>query len=215
MAKVGTAVFLRAKHHAQRAAYASMPMSPRIYRNPCGCRSCVYNNRRMYLFITSTTYAQWLPGDERGFVSHIDGEIHNKYDTPIDANVAWLKKYTAKNLKGEPVFLNGEQAKILLKEFQRTANYRHWKLYGVAIMPHHVHMLLEVSDESEPEKATSELKSYGSRRLNEVFGKPASGTWWTSGSSIRRKTAEAIPDVLRYIKNQHNALLIWIAPEYE
>ena len=169
----------------------------------------------MYLFITSTTYAQWLPGDERGFVSRVDGEIHNKYDTPIDANVAWLKKYTAKNLKSEPVLLNGEQANILLEEFQRSATYRHWKLCGVAIMPNHVHILLEGSDDLEPEKVASELKSYGSRRLNEIFGKPNSGTWWTSGSSIRRKTLESIPHMLTYIKNQRNALIVWIAPEYE
>jgi REP element-mobilizing transposase RayT len=169
----------------------------------------------MNLFITSTTYAQWLPGDERGFVSRVDGEIHNKYDTPIDANVAWLKQYTEKNLKGKPVFLNGEQANILLEEFQRTVTYRHWKLCGAAIMPNHVHILLEVPDDWEPEKVASELKSYGSRRLNEVFGKPSSGTWWTSGSSIRRKTTESIPHVLRYIRNQHNALIVWIAPEYE
>ena len=88
-------------------------------------------------------------------------------------------------------------------------------LYGAAIMPNHVHILVETSDEAEPEKAAGDLKSFGSRQLIVVFGKPSAGTWWTSGSSIRRKTAEAVPDVLKYIKNQQNALLVWIAPEYD
>ena len=169
----------------------------------------------MYLFITTTTYAQWLPGDERGFVSRVESEIHNKYDSPIDANVPWLKNFTAKHLKGEPVFLNNEQAKVLLEQFQETVAYRHWQLYGATMMPNHVHIFLETDDNAEPEKTAGTLKSYGSRRLNAVFGKPASGTWWTAGCSIRRKSADSIPDVLRYIKNQHNALLIWIAPEYD
>jgi hypothetical protein len=77
-----------------------------------------------------------------------------------------------------------------------------------------VHLLVETSDDAEPEKAAGELKSFGSRQLSAVFGKPEAGTWWTSGCSIRRKTAESLPDVIRYIKNQRNALLVWIAPEY-
>jgi len=169
----------------------------------------------MYLFITSTTYAQWLPGDERGFVSRVDAEIHNKYGEPFDADVRWLKKYTGSTLKGSPVFLVGEHAKVLLEQFQETAAHQHWTLYGVAIMPNHVHVLLETSDDASPEKAAGYLKSYGSRRLNVIFGKPESGTWWTAGSSIRQKTVDSIPDVIRYIKHQRNALLVWIAPQYD
>ena len=169
----------------------------------------------MYLFITSTVYAQWLPGDKRGFVSRVNAEIHNEYGTSIDADVTWLRKYTSEHLKGEPVVLNLDQATVLFEQFQETISYRHWKLYGVAIMPNHIHILVETSDDAVPETVAGDLKKRGSRRLNALFGKPASGTWWTSGSSIRRKTAEAIPDVLRYIKNQHDALLIWIAPAYD
>ena len=169
----------------------------------------------MYLFITSTTYAQWLPGDKRGFVSRFNTKIHNEFATPFDADVTWLKKSAAKKIKGTPVFLNPEHAKILLEQFQETVAYRHWKLFGAAVMPNHFHVLLETDDGTEPEKAAKDLKSYGSRRLNRVFGCPPSGTWWTQGCSIRRKTEDAIPHVIRYIKNQHNPLLIWIAPEYD
>ena len=169
----------------------------------------------MYLFITSTTYAQWLPGDERGFVSKISTGLHNEYGKDFDADIPRLKKYVEKHLKGEPVLFNADHAPVLLAEFQRSATFRQWVLYGVAIMPNHVHLLLETPDDVEPEKAAGELKSYGSRQLNAVFGKTHSDTWWTAGSSIRRKTVEALPHVIRYIKNQRNALLIWIAPEYD
>jgi hypothetical protein len=126
----------------------------------------------MYLFITSTTYAQWLPGDERGFVSRVNGEIHNQYGEDFDADVPQLKKYAVSKLKGEPVFLNREHAKVLFEQFQETVSRRHWTLYGAAIMPNHVHLLVETSDETEPEKAAGDLKSFGSRQLSTVFGKP-------------------------------------------
>jgi REP element-mobilizing transposase RayT len=169
----------------------------------------------MYLFITSTTYAQWLPGDKRGFVSRVGSEIHNKYGTPYDADVPWLKKCASDRLIGEPVFLNSEQAQVLFEQWQKTIAHRHWKLYGAAVMANHIHILLETNDDTQPENVARDLKSYGSRRLNQVFGTPASGTWWTQGSSIRRKTADSIPRVIRYIKDQPHSLLIWIAPEYD
>ena len=165
----------------------------------------------MYLFITTTTYAQWLPGDERGFVNR----QNNQYGTPFYEGHTGLKRSAKNRLKGAPVLLNDKHAQVLFEQFQETISRRCWELYGAAIMPNHVHILLETSDHTEPEKAAGDLKSFGSRRLSEVFGKPDAGTWWTSGSSIRRKTAEAIPHVIRYIKNQRNPLLIWIAPEYD
>ena len=169
----------------------------------------------MYLFITSTTYAQRLPGDERGFVSKTYDGLHNQYGEDIDADIPRLKNHVERHLKSKPILLNGEQAKVLFEQFQETVAHRHWTLYGVAIMPNHVHILLETSDDTEPEKAAGTLKSYGSRRLNAIFGRPESGTWWTDGSSTPRKTADAIPDLIRYIKNQRNALLVWIGPKYD
>ena len=82
-------------------------------------------------------------------------------------------------------------------------------------MPNHVHVLVEVNDDIKPENVAGDLKRFGSQRLNAVFGKPESETWWTVGSSIRRKTADSVPDVLKYIKNQCHALLVWITPEYD
>jgi len=107
----------------------------------------------MYWLITSTTYGQWLPGDERGFVSKTYAGLHNKYGEDVDADIPRLKKYVERHLKGKPILLNGEQAKVLFEQFQATATHRRWTLYGTAIMPNHVHMLLETSDDTQPETA--------------------------------------------------------------
>ena len=169
----------------------------------------------MFLFITSTTYGQWLPGDERGYVSRDYHVVHNVPGTPVKKNNAKLKEFARRQLKGEPVLFNHEHATALLSQFQETAAYRHWKLCGAAIMSNHVHVLIEVPNTESLDGVSGNLKSYGSRRLNKDFGTPSSGTWWTSGSSVRCKSVESVPSLIEYMKGQHNPLLVWLAPEFE
>src|SRR5262249_34461296 len=97
-----------------------------------------------YWLLTSTTYATWLPGERKGFVSNVrDGpgpEVrHNSPGTPCDADMPGLERHATQNLKGPPVYLTREQAETLLNQFQETATYRGWQLLAVAIMANHFH----------------------------------------------------------------------------
>jgi len=175
---------------------------------------------KVIVFLTSTTYAQWLPGDARGFVSNVDVggnhlERHNRYGTPFDADMPQLRQSAKERLKGEPVVFNQKQAEVLFGQFCETARIRHWTLIGVAIMFNHVHILIEVGDDANPDDVMRDLKSYGSGALNRTFGKPKSGTWWTTSGSKRRKTSSAIPEVIKYLKRQPNPLVLWINPNYD
>ena len=81
--------------------------------------------------LTSTTYGTWLPGDRRGFVSEInDSEkgrvIHNVLGTPYDADMPALERAAKRSQKGRAVWLNRDQATILLLQFQQTAAIRNW-----------------------------------------------------------------------------------------
>ncbi|GHT26288.1 hypothetical protein FACS18942_03470 [Planctomycetales bacterium] len=173
----------------------------------------------MFLFITSTTKGQWLPGDERGFVSNVKVgdhyEIHNQYGTPVDKNVPALRRAARERMKGTPVFLTQEQADVLMRQFCETALRYSWKLLGAAVMTNHVHIFVEVPDGTNPDYVSRDLKKYGSKTLSEQFGKPAAGTWWTAGCSNKQKPAEAIPALLNYIRKQHNPLAVWIHPDYQ
>ncbi len=174
----------------------------------------------MLRFITSTTYGQWLPGDERGFVSNVrtgteHRDKHNRYGVAFDKNMPGLKNAARNAMKGEPVFLTLEQAKILIEQFRETATFRNWLLVGVAVMANHFHALLEIADAENPENVLRDLKSYGSRKLNERFGKPESGTWWTTSGSNRPKRTDDIPTVIRYLKNQKRILALWIDPQFD
>lgn len=114
--------------------------------------------------------------------------------------------------KGQPIVLSMEQAQILLAQWQDTANRRGWNLLGAAIMPHHVHLVLEADDQTPADNIVRDLKAYGSRALNHRWPRPASGTWWTGGGGSRRwlRSQAAVAAALRYLKNQPNPLLIWL-----
>jgi hypothetical protein len=68
-----------------------------------------------YWLLTWTTYGTWLPGDERGFVSSVeDGPgpqvRHNVPGTEPDADMPGLRRSAQELMRGQPVFLNHEQA---------------------------------------------------------------------------------------------------------
>ena len=72
-----------------------------------------------YWLLTWTMYGNWLPGDERGFVSSVsDGHsgktIHNIPGTPYDANWNHLNLAMCQQLKCPPIRLDVSQAEARL-----------------------------------------------------------------------------------------------------
>ena len=170
-----------------------------------------------YWLLTWTMYGNWLPGDDRGFVgtNHEEGGprvIHNIPQTDYDANQPALRKYAKEQLKCPPIRLCLEQAEVLLAQFQQTAAFRQWQLIAVAIMVNHVHIVVGVPGDPDPEKILGDFKAYGSRVLSQLSGKPKSGTWWTeSGSKRKLKDDVAILGAVEYVKNQFRPLVVWVA----
>jgi REP element-mobilizing transposase RayT len=141
-----------------------------------------------YWFLTWTMYGNWLPGDNRGFASNVrDGDglevRHNVPGTEYDKDLPSLEEHARKNLICDPIRINLEQAEILLLHFQETAVFRNWKLFAVAIMANHCHVVMGVPGDPEPKTLLQSLKSYGSRAFNRKWKKPESGTWWTESGS--------------------------------
>ena len=171
-----------------------------------------------YWLLTSTTYGNWLPGDERGFVSNVrDGpgpEVrHNIPGTPLDAGLPALERTARTQLKCPPIRLVQDQAETLWHQFQETAAHRQWQLLAVGVMANHVHWVVGVPGDPNPDSLLRDLKSYGSRALNERWGRPASGTWWTESGSKRKLPNEAaVLAAIKYVVDQEYPLLIWTAP---
>jgi REP element-mobilizing transposase RayT len=161
--------------------------------------------------LTWTCYGNRLPGDARGFVGyypdeHGDRRINNQPGTEPDRDVPWLREYSESLLKSPPVCLTREQASELLEQFHETAQYRGWVLASVAVMGDHVHLVVLVPGDPEPESMLHAFKSYGSRRLNRTYGKRE---WWTASGSTRKLPDEnAIRAAVRYVRDQSHPLRV-------
>jgi len=179
-----------------------------------------------YWLLTSTFYGNWLPGDPRGFVGRVhdarpDDPLtitrlkHNIPGTPYDEDLPGLYEASQQLLKGPPIRIDQEQAEVLLKQFQETAACRHWQPLAIALMVNHFHIVVGVPGDPAPTKILGDFKSYGSRALNQRWGKPPSATWWTyAGSKRKLADAPAIHDAVEYVRTQLYALIIWVAPEW-
>ncbi len=112
---------------------------------------------------------------------------------------------------GEPIELDGAKAAAVLDQFHETANHRGWKLLAVSIRSACVHIVVNVPGDPDPAKVLQDFKSYGSRRLNQVFGKAPSGLWWTGNSARRKiKDATAVKATINDIISKENLLVTWV-----
>ena len=168
-----------------------------------------------FWLLTWTTYGSWLPGDERGSIGifHDQDENaieHNKRGQSVaDASEA-LRKYSKSQMKGDELRLVLEQARVLVTQFHCTAAFRKWRFLAVAIMANHIHLIVNVHGDPDPETILRDFKSYGSRALNLQWGKPKSDTWWTeSGSKRKLDTDNSVIGATGYVCDQKFPLVIW------
>ena len=164
--------------------------------------------------LTWTTYGTRLPGDERGTVSNVvDWAGRHRRNAPGTAAAAGLRGLVAdaaSTMRGPPVWLTTDHAPLLLTQFQETAVHRGWFLTAVAVVSNHVHVVVGVRGDPEPDTLLRDFKSYGSRQLNRSFGSPEGGTWWTHGGSTRKlPDDEAVRAATAYVEQQVNPLIVW------
>jgi hypothetical protein len=77
-------------------------------------------------------------------------------------------------------------------------------------MANHVDIVIGVLSDPEPDTLLRDFKSYASRRLNDLAGRPPSGTWWTESGSRRKLPDEAaVHAAVAYVETQPVPLLVW------
>ena len=120
-------------------------------------------------------------------------------------------------MKGDELRLNLEQARVLLTQFRCTSAFRKWRLLEIAIMANHIHLVVNVHSDPDPETIKRDFKSYASRELNVQWGEPNSETWWTASASARKLDTDnsvtgaiqSVTGAIQYICDQEFPLLIW------
>jgi REP element-mobilizing transposase RayT len=171
--------------------------------------------------LTWTTYGSWLPGDVRGFVGNVRDQngahvTHNQPGTEYDRERPHLQEYAKATQKLESVRLTREQAAIVCRQLQATAEIRQWKLFAVAVMANHVHVVVGVIGDPDPSTLLRDFKSYCARELNNHTTVEVPRRWWTESGSTRKLPDEsAVLAAIRYVKDQDWPLALWIRPEDE
>jgi REP element-mobilizing transposase RayT len=162
-----------------------------------------------------------LPGDERGFVGAVRDQtgaqaMHNRPGTEYDHDRLHLLGYSKTTQPFEPVRLTREQAAVVCRQMQTTADLRHWKLLAVAVMANHVHAIVGVPGDPDPSSLLRDFKSYAARELNRTSPSRERQRWWTkSGSTRKLPDQTAILAAIRYVENQEWPLALWIRGESE
>ncbi len=165
-----------------------------------------------YWFVTWTTYANWLPGDARGFVSNVPTTFgpsvrHNTPDTSPEADVPWMREHSRGLLVSEPVRLALAHAEAVCEQVEETTAHRTWELLACGVMANHVHLVVGVNGDPDPDVLLRDFKSYASRRLNRQFGRR--DRWWTEGGSARKlRDDDATRRGVNYVRDQEFPLVI-------
>jgi REP element-mobilizing transposase RayT len=96
-------------------------------------------------------------------------------------------------------------------QVRETAAWRGWEIHAVAVMANHFHVVISAPDAVHSTAILRDLKSYAARALNQRWGKPVSGTWWTeSGSRRPLADGQALEDGSHYVLHrQWNPLAVW------
>jgi REP element-mobilizing transposase RayT len=135
--------------------------------------------------------------------------VHNRHGTPVDANLPALERYARTIMRNAPVQLTFDDAAVLVTQLRETAFVRGWRLRSVAIMPDHVHLVVEAPEAVDAGKLMGDFKAYATRALDRRHG--AKRRWWSERGSTRLKLNEAaIVAAIDYdTRQQPNPLAVW------
>lgn len=100
--------------------------------------------------------------------------LHNLPGTPCDEDVPPLQAHAAAIMTGAAVRLDSAQAQAVAEQLRETGTHRGWQLLALAVMANHVHVVVGVAGDPDPEKLLGDFKAWATRRLNAGRGAPRS-----------------------------------------
>ena len=168
-----------------------------------------------YWLLTWRTYGTWLPG-EHGFVSEFRAADARKVilhapGEPTAEPIPVLAAYAAALMVEAAVHLDPAQGAAVADQLRETARFRRWQLLAAAVLATHVHLVVGVPGDPDPERLLADVKAWCSRRLNRECGRREH--WWVQSGSCRKKaTPDAIRVAVEYVRDQENPLVVWLDP---
>lgn len=142
-----------------------------------GAKPC--SNGPLAYFITWTCYGTWLHGSPSGSAD----DEHNIPGTPYLPPDAQRQAAEREKMEQPPYSLDERRREVLLAAIRQDCEYRGWTLHAVHVRSNHIHVV--VTADATPERVMNDLKSYGSRRLNEAGFDTKDRKRWTRHGSTR------------------------------
>lgn len=148
-------------------------------------------------FFTWTTYATWLPGDDRGSTDHARDGRNAK---PLRANRA-IENHMQSLLKSEPVLLDEAARVVVDKAIRDLAEEKGWSVHALNVRTNHVHLVLRAS--VTPEQAMTACKARATRdlRIAGLFDQDRK-IWTRHGSTRNLHTEQSIHRAVLYAMTQ-------------
>ena len=100
--------------------------------------------------------ADWLPGDQRGW-------LNRKIRSTIQEPSTPLENYAREIMIEPPVKFIPEQIEVIKEAFRVYAVWKQWEIKGMAILSSHVHLVVAINE--LPEKAIGALKIAATKKL--------------------------------------------------
>lgn len=144
--------------------------------------------------ITFACYGCHLHGDPEGSIDRAHNLPGSRLVEPDSRWVAW-----ARHEMNQPHYLLDEpRRRVVLNSIIERSSTRHWQLLAAHVRTNHVHVLVEA--EARPERVMNDLKSFASRRLNELgFDTTDRRRWARYGSTRWLWKREDVLAALTYV----------------
>ncbi|MDQ2948882.1 MAG: transposase [Acidobacteriota bacterium] len=166
----------------------------------------------MFYLITFACYGCHLHGDESGAVDR----NHNSFGGPlVEANK--LRLSVEQFLMNRPPYgMDSSRRKAVLDALRDRCSQNNWSLLAAHVRSNHVHMVVEA--DVRPERVMNDLKSYGSRCLNQSAEDEAGRKRWARHGSTRWLWKPThVSTAIRYVIDQQGepmAIFEATEPEY-
>jgi REP element-mobilizing transposase RayT len=133
----------------------------------------------MTYLITFACYGCHLHGDAGGSVDRAHNLPGSRMVEPDTKWVAGARH----EMNQPPYLLDEDRQKAVLTSIVARCSNRGWHLLAAHVRTNHVHVLIDA--EPKPERVMNDLKSFASRRLNELGFEPADRKRWARHGSTR------------------------------
>jgi REP element-mobilizing transposase RayT len=97
--------------------------------------------------------------------------------------------------------MDRSRREVVLAALLERCQQRQWTLLAAHVRTNHVHMVVEA--EARPERVMNDVKSYASRRLNQMrLDEPARKRWARHGSTRWLWKPEHVSAAIRYVVDE-------------